>query len=261
MSDSPKAGFWSGETLKVRLPSLIDPFDADRVDCAAYTLSIGPEIYVSPSEQSVDPAAVTVRKLAPDEAFTIPPGQFAFLLTEEVVGVPADAIALISVRAKVKFRGLINVSGFHVDPGYRGQLTFSVHNAGPVSIHLKRGQPIFLIWYAGLDRETALKKVDTVKRGLDTEMITSISGQLQSFASISAKIKDLEKSLRDKLHEIEKEQIRHKVVAGILLTFAIAAALAWVRQAAGSEIPGGSPELHAISPPNTKGPHVTSDPF
>jgi len=35
--------------------------------------------------------------------------------------------------------------------GYRGRLTFSVFNAGPVPIHLKRGQPIFLIWYASLD--------------------------------------------------------------------------------------------------------------
>ena len=51
--------------------------------------------------------------------FTIPPGQFAFLLTEEVVSVPPDALAFISIRAKTKFRGLVNVSGFHVDPGYQ----------------------------------------------------------------------------------------------------------------------------------------------
>lgn len=137
------AMFWSGETLHERLMQLIDPFTPDRVDCAAYTLSIGDEIYVSPNEQASDPTTVTVRKLEPGDAFTIPPGQFAFLLTEEVVSVPADALAFISIRAKSKFRGLVNVSGFHVDPGYQGQLTFAVFNAGPVPIHLKRGQPIF----------------------------------------------------------------------------------------------------------------------
>ena len=94
--------FWSGETLIERLPKLIEPFVSERVDCAAYTLAIGPEVYVSPTDQTADPATVTVRKLDEDEAFTIPPGQFAFLLTEEIVSVPADAIALISIRAKTK---------------------------------------------------------------------------------------------------------------------------------------------------------------
>ena len=137
--------FWSGETLSQRLKTLIDPFYSGRVDCAAYLLSIGPEVYVSPNDQTADPTTVTVRKLRDAEAFTIPPGQFAFLLTEEVVSVPADALAFISIRAKTKFHGLVNVSGVHVDPGYRGQLTFSVFNAGPVPVHLKRGQQIFLI--------------------------------------------------------------------------------------------------------------------
>src|SRR5216684_2572289 len=136
------AMFWSGETLRERLAPLIEPFAPERVDCAAYTLAVGPEVYVSPNDQTADPTTVTVRKLAPGDAFTIPPGPLAF----------------ISIRAKTKFRGLVNVSGFHVDPGYRGQLTFAVFNAGPVPIHLKRGQPIFLIWFASLDRETAVKK-------------------------------------------------------------------------------------------------------
>ena len=128
--------FWSGETLSRRLKTLIDPFHSGRVDCAAYLLSIGPEVgksevNVSPNDQTADPTTVTVRKLGDGEAFTIPPGQFAFLLTEEVVSVPADALAFISIRAKTKFRGLVNVSGFHVDPGYRGQLTRQLHNIAP----------------------------------------------------------------------------------------------------------------------------------
>src|SRR5580704_2945342 len=176
------AMFWSGETLGERLNTLIHPFSPGRVDCAAYTLAIGPEVYVSPNDQTADPTTLTIRKLSDGEAFTIPSGQFAFLLTEETVSVPADAFAFISIRAKTKFRGLVNVSGFHVDPGYRGQLTFAVFNAGPVPIHLKRGQPIFLIWYASLDRATAVRKDGAVHLGIDPELITSIAGELQSFA-------------------------------------------------------------------------------
>jgi hypothetical protein len=67
------AMFWSGETLRERLAPLIEPFAAERVDCAAYTLAVGPEIYVSPNDQTSDPTTVTVRKLALGDAFTIPP--------------------------------------------------------------------------------------------------------------------------------------------------------------------------------------------
>ena len=102
--------FWSGETLGERLKTLIEPFVPDRQDCAAYTLSIGLEIYVSPNDQTADRTTVTVRKLSDSEAFTIPSGPFAFLLTEEIVSVPADALAFISIRTKTKFRGLVNVS-------------------------------------------------------------------------------------------------------------------------------------------------------
>lgn len=76
-------------------------------------------------------------------------------MTEEDVSVPSDAIALISMRAKYKFKGLINVSGFHVDPGWYGKLIFSVYNAGPTEVILERGEPAFLIVYADLEKASS----------------------------------------------------------------------------------------------------------
>ena len=231
------AMFWSGETLRKRLAALIKPFAPDRVDCAAYRLSVGPEVYVSPNDQTSDPTTVTVRKLAPDEAFTIPPGQFAFLLTEEIVSVPADALAFISIRAKTKFRGLVNVSGFHVDPGYRGQLTFAVFNAGPLPIHLKRGQQIFLIWYASLDRETSKKKDDDVRTGIDTELITGVAGELESLTGLSMKIKRVDETLGDRIHAVEKEQTYYRVIGAIALAVVIGLAVYWLTDVVKSLVP------------------------
>jgi dCTP deaminase len=225
----PRAMFWSGETLLERLETLIDPFSPGRVDCAAYTLAIGPEVYVSPNDQTADPTTVTIRKLSDGEAFTIPSGQFAFLLTEETVSVPADALAFISIRAKTKFRGLVNVSGFHVDPGYRGQLTFAVFNAGPVPIHLKRGQAIFLIWYASLDCETTFKKDGMVHKGIDSELVTAVAGDLQSFASLSKKIKDVSEALGNRVHAVEKEQTYYRVLGSIGLALIIMLTVNWVK--------------------------------
>lgn len=57
--------FWSGETLAERLPDLIEPYSPSPIDCAAYTLAVGPEAYVSPNDRAADPTTVTVRKLTP----------------------------------------------------------------------------------------------------------------------------------------------------------------------------------------------------
>jgi dCTP deaminase len=215
--------FWSGETLKKKLPDLIERFDADKIDCAAYTLSVGPEVYVTPSEDSADPTSRSKRVLAENEAFPIPAGQFAFLLTEEIVTVPTNAIAFISIRAGTKFRGLVNVSGFHVDPGFRGRLVFSVFNAGPSIIHLQRGQKIFLIWYASLDGDSNIvKHMNAPQLGISPDLISNISRQLHSLEGLARRIGN-----------VEREHVYIRTAVGILLTVMISAVVAifglWVR--------------------------------
>ncbi len=214
--------FWSGETLANELKTLIEPFDPKKIDCAAYTLSIGNEVYVSPTHQALDPNVQTKMQLAPNQAFAIPPGQFAFLLTLESVSVPPSALALISMKAKIKFRGLVNVSGFHVDPGYRGQLVFSVFNASPTSIHLQQGQSCFLIWYSSLDSTSKEIKTTEGLSDIPTELINTISGEIQSLAGLAIKIKDSEKKLNDKIGAVEKEQASAKTLLTVLMTIAFA---------------------------------------
>jgi dCTP deaminase len=187
--------FWSGETLSTRLPSLIDPYDSAQIDCAAYTLRVGPEAYVSPAN-SKEAATRTRSTLKEREGILIPPGQFAFLLTEEHVRVPSNAIAFISMKAKIKFRGLVNVSGFHVDPGYQGRLIFSVFNAGPLTVHLARGDDCFLIWYADLDRDSEDIKEGGSFEGISSELINSISGEVQSLTGLSKRISRIERDHR-----------------------------------------------------------------
>jgi dCTP deaminase len=84
----------------------------------------------------------------------IEPGQFGLLYTMEKVHVPDNTIAFISIKASIKLRGLVNISGFHVDPGYHGCLKFSVYNAGTETVPLEICKPTFLIWFADLDEPT-----------------------------------------------------------------------------------------------------------
>lgn len=223
-------GFWSGETLKERLGALIAPFDPDRVDCSAYTLSMGREVYVSPNDETENPQSVTIRQLGDGDGFTIPPGQFGFLLTQEIVEVPDDALAFISIKAKIKWRGLINVSGFHVDPGFKGRLIFSVYNAGPVPVHLRQGQPSFLIWFSSLDRPTKLGRRQPVQETFPPDLIPGISGELQSLAGLNKKIKELDKDLTGRVHSIEREQTFYRFLAVILVVLIGAMVTNWVRE-------------------------------
>src|SRR5258707_15867850 len=114
--------FWSGEKLKSVLKSknLVTDFDDGRVDCAAYTLRMGRQYYLTASEETVD--TNKVEQLKDGESLAIPSGQFAVLLTEETVTIPSDVIAFISIKSGLKSRGLVNVSGFHVDPGFSAPL-------------------------------------------------------------------------------------------------------------------------------------------
>jgi hypothetical protein len=66
------------------------------------------------------------------------PGQFALVRTLEVVKVPPEMVGLISIRSEYKFQGLVNVSGFHVDPTFSGNLIFAVPSA---SARPRQGYP------------------------------------------------------------------------------------------------------------------------
>jgi dCTP deaminase len=216
--------FWAGEKLKEKLKLLISDFEEERFDRATYRLRIGPEVYVSPTGLPDDPRNKAKTLLQAGQGFTVPAGQFALLLTEERVEVPFDALAFISMRARYKYRGLVNVSGFHVDPGFKGRLIFAVFNAGPGPVHLARGEECFHIWYASLEGATALP----TKPGYDvipSEIINPIAGEIQSFAGLDAKIKENDKKVSQRLVAIEREQAVIKWAAalalGALLTFGL----------------------------------------
>jgi dCTP deaminase len=189
--------FWSGKKLEQRMPSLVSGFSKDRIDCAAYTLRMGTQYYLTASETDVD--TNRPRTLDAGDSVAIPSGQFAVLLTEETVTIPAGVIAFISMRTGLKARGLVNVSGFHVDPGYCAPLRFSVFNAGPTTICIKQGEEAFLIWYADLDQEDQeYKKRDSQNRnyakGITSADVSSLTGAVKTINVLSHKVRDLEKT-------------------------------------------------------------------
>jgi dCTP deaminase len=197
-------GFWSSETLRKRLPELVKEYRADRVKHAAYELSLGGEAFVTGEKSR--------QRLGDGDEVVIPPGQFALLMTDEAITVPADAIAFISMKSKEKFRGLINVSGFHVDPGFSGKLIFSAFNAGVQELHLSKGEPLFMIWYASLDfsTEDVYSGMHKGQSKLPDYVITNMATKIVSATT-----------LQEEFNEIKHSFEKWKIAIGIVTTLVI----------------------------------------
>jgi len=214
--------FWGPKKLLEQLSSgnRVYPFREDRIQGASYQLSIGKEVYISPTDEATDSTTKSITHLKKGQAFAIPPGQFAFLLTQENVKVERDEIAFISIRAKTKYRGLVNVSGFHVDPGFSGKLTFAVFNAGPVTVHLREGQDIFLIWFANLT-DSCEEDRPAGPWQIQSELISGIGGKLHSLASLASAVGNVEQKFEKRLSAVTRELAIFRVTAAIIATLLI----------------------------------------
>ncbi|MFN6529726.1 dCTP deaminase domain-containing protein [Nostoc sp. ChiSLP03a] len=208
--------FWSSQTLSSRLPSLIEPFYEAQVQSASYELCLGEEVYIS-ALPDTPPKERKKIILGQKETVSIPPGQFAFLITSEIIKVPNNALALISIKFKFKSKGLINVSGLHVDPGYNGKLIFAVYNAGPLHLHIARGEKVFSIWYADLDKDDE-KPRD--KKGYDL-IPTDLMNSPDLVSSLPSLVK--------RLDELEKKVENYSIKQTVVLTIAIGVLLAFAK--------------------------------
>src|SRR5256885_865576 len=107
--------FWSTEKLKERLvaESLFEPYESSNVKNGAYELGLGSEAFITSD-------GTQKTELNEGKQLTIPPGQFGLLVTEERVTIPVDVIGFISIKASIKFRGLVTRSSVTSSPNWPG---------------------------------------------------------------------------------------------------------------------------------------------
>lgn len=129
---------------------IIHPYGVEKLGPNSYELSLGNQVYTTTDELPTD-----FELPGTPRYIRIEPGEFAILTTHEYVYVPPDLVGFISIRYRYKERGLVNVSGFHVDPGFFGKLLFTVFNAGPSDIVLEYKENVFMIMFAELKKQLA----------------------------------------------------------------------------------------------------------
>ncbi len=219
MDSEVQSGILSGKHLLNEIyrrdDILITNIDWGNYEGWQFDLNLGDEAFVTGSDEPI--------KLGENDHLTIKSGSFALLITEETVKMPYDLMGFIAVKFSYKKLGLINISGFHVDPGYDGKLIFSVYNAGPNDILMRRGLPVFSIFFQRLTQdlqEFDKKKKEIIEKlqmsesdkkiiegknfnkrskgytGIPLDMITSIHGPSKSITMYNDRIEKLEHTFK-----------------------------------------------------------------
>lgn len=152
----------------------------------SYNLRLGPEVYLS-SEK------LLTKLSGKQDSIVIQPGEFALLTTLETLNIPLDHVAFISLRFRYALKGLINISGFHVDPGFQGKLVFSVYNAGPNPVVMRYQDEVFMIIFAHLDKAVKAREhpeFDKIDR-LKSEWISAVKGPAVSLTKLNRQVERL----------------------------------------------------------------------
>jgi dCTP deaminase len=167
----------------VKTKNLIDNFNDDEVQQASYDLRLGDEVYIVGKH--------TPEKLSKKQPYiSLAPGQFALLTCLETLSMPDTHMAFITIRSTFKFQGLVNISGFHVDPTYKGKLLFAVQNVGPADIRLKYEEPTFTIFFAAVEGFVGKPRKPGIK-GIDLDRVQLLGGSSVTVSKLKKEIDQL----------------------------------------------------------------------
>jgi dCTP deaminase len=94
------------------------------------------QFHVDPGVARVNPAGIDLRL---DRSLVLKPGQQTLVATVERVELSEQFLGILHIRSSLAREGIV-ASLALVDPGFRGQLTVSLYNAGDRLVSLRKGE-------------------------------------------------------------------------------------------------------------------------
>ncbi len=180
-------GFLTGEEIKKLSKELfLENYAEEYVMSTNYDLRVGKKVFVSTHDRPID--------LEKRGSVIINSGETAILQSYEKIRIPNDFIAFIGLRFSQKIKGLVNISGFQVNPGWEDYLLFSVYNAGPNPIIFKYRDPVFMAMFYRLSSVSKPSK-ETVTGELQSEWMERLKGPAISLPGLSRRLDRLETSI------------------------------------------------------------------
>jgi dCTP deaminase len=192
--------FLTSKEIKDKLNQLFESdYDQKCVKEIMYDLRLGNNVYITPEKKE--------KIIKDEETIQVNPGAYALLLTKEKLSLPNNIFGLITIKFAFKKKGLVNISGFHVDPGFKGPLIFSVYNLGPSTICLRSGDEVFSILFYELGSNVELIKDRHIEK-IPLDMLEPlIDRTAPSMIELNKKIQQLD--------------LYVKVIAGAFVTLVI----------------------------------------
>ena len=94
------------------------------------------DLRISPPAKKINPAGIDLKT---DRAILVKPSQHILVASKEKVELSENFLGLLHIRSSLAREGII-ASLALVDPGFRGQLTINLYNAGDRPVKLKTGE-------------------------------------------------------------------------------------------------------------------------
>jgi deoxycytidine triphosphate deaminase len=154
---------------------------------ASVDLTVG-EILVPPSVEDADAYPVS-----PIGEYMLEQGQTAMVRTAEEVCLPNNIAAIGFPPAHVSLSGLLMTNPGHVDPGYKGNLTFTVINFGKKAYQLRKGRILCTLVFFRMEEtpKYSYDKLDTTSRPKNyadlNDVLRRLSHEFMDFTSKAKK--------------------------------------------------------------------------
>jgi dCTP deaminase len=94
------------------------------------------QFHLVPRNAKLSPAGVDLRV---DRSLVLKPGRQTLVATVERVELSEQLLGILHIRSSLAREGIV-ASLALVDPGFRGQLTVSLYNAGDTLVSLRKGE-------------------------------------------------------------------------------------------------------------------------
>ena len=163
-------------------PQWIRPYIKDNLRGSSYDLTIGDEFYVG---QDFSGTKLSTEKLETAQAFWIPPHAVCFILSAEILELPNDISAKISLRMSYIYAGLVLTSQPPFDPGYKGRAIVMLHNLSSEPVSMRRGARVATIEFVKLTSETTMSKVHREVKSIAEQLERPLTSSLSDIASRS----------------------------------------------------------------------------
>ncbi len=175
----------------------ISPFNDQQIQPASYDLRVGPEAAVSSRRGKVN---------VKEKGFVeLDAGDFAVLVTEEVISLNNQHSGRFGLRSKWARKGLLATTGPQIDPGFKGRLGIGLTNLTSRKIALSHLDDLLTVEfhrlsepverpYSGPYQDQSSLSNEDLEAVLEREIL-SLSEVNTTLRSLAANVKRLEESV------------------------------------------------------------------